>query len=569
MALDVDVDNRDKYLSLVDNEHSANQLKMFPHVVNIFMAFLSYLVTLRVIPKLKDKFIKANLFGIDMSKTTSDKVPESLGVVSGFIFLVTMVLFIPVAFGNSLLEKDAFPYDEYVKYILALLSICCMLLLGFADDVLDVPWRQKLLLPTIASLPLLMVYYVSFNTTSIIVPKPFREWLGVSLDIGIIYYVYMGMLAVFCTNAINILAGVNGLEAGQSVVIAISIAIFNLLELSGPLWKAHQFSLYFMWPYIGTSPSNEIPDRSSLIFMKFYENIPEPIYFRLKWSVFGFFWIHPKKTVISGGACTVSYLRNELNNDLNTLTSSKTIATFASKGILLGDLNHTGGWFCEYCASPQDIIEFFTSNSSKQLINWNQIGTDKITHKFIENLIELGLYIDGKSELGRGHRYPASVFVGDTFCYFSGMTFAVVGILGRFSKTALLFFIPQVFNFLYSFPQLMKLIPCPRHRLPKFNSRTDKMECSTTVFQYSELSVLGKIVISLFRVFRLIRWEEKNGVVVTNNFTLINLVLLYFGPMHEAKLSTVLLGIQFLCTLLAFVIRYPFASVFYDVDSVN
>ena len=92
-----------------------------------------------------------------------------------------------------------------MKFIAALLSICCMLLLGFADDVLDMPWRQKLLLPTIASLPVLMVYYVSFNTTTIIVPKPLREWFGLSVDIGIIYYVYMGMLAVFCTNAINIL----------------------------------------------------------------------------------------------------------------------------------------------------------------------------------------------------------------------------------------------------------------------------------------------------------------------------------------------------------------------------
>lgn len=43
----------------------------------------------------------------------------------------------------------------------------------------------------------------------------------------------MGMLAVFCTNAINILAGVNGLEAGQSFVIAVSVVIFNILELSG------------------------------------------------------------------------------------------------------------------------------------------------------------------------------------------------------------------------------------------------------------------------------------------------------------------------------------------------
>jgi len=36
--------------------------------------------------------------------------------------------------------------------------------------------------------------------------------------LGILYYLYMGMMAVFCTNAINILAGVNGLEAGQTLV---------------------------------------------------------------------------------------------------------------------------------------------------------------------------------------------------------------------------------------------------------------------------------------------------------------------------------------------------------------
>lgn len=65
------------------------------------------------------------------------------------------------------------------------------------------------------------------------------------------------------------------------------------------------------------------------------------------------------------------------------------------------------------------------------------------------------------------HRYPSRVFVGDTFCYFAGMTFAVVGILGHFSKTMLLFFMPQVFNFLYSLPQLLHIIPCPRHRIPR------------------------------------------------------------------------------------------------------
>lgn len=128
-----------------------------------------------------------------------------------------------------------------------------MVLLGFADDVLDLRWRHKLLLPMIASLPLLMVYYINVNSTLIIVPKPFRIWLGFSVNLGIVYYIYMVMLAIFCTNAINILAGINGLEVGQSVIIAMSVVAFNILELSGSARRTHIFSLYFMLPYISTS----------------------------------------------------------------------------------------------------------------------------------------------------------------------------------------------------------------------------------------------------------------------------------------------------------------------------
>ena len=73
---------------------------------------------------------------------------------------------------------------QYVKFLAALLSVCCMIFLGFADDVLDLRWRHKLLLPTIASLPLLMVYFVTFDLTVIIVPQPFRHIFGYSVDIG-------------------------------------------------------------------------------------------------------------------------------------------------------------------------------------------------------------------------------------------------------------------------------------------------------------------------------------------------------------------------------------------------
>ena len=113
-----------------------------------------------------------------------------------------------------------------------------MIFLGFADDVLDLKWRDKLFLPTIASLPLLMVYFATFNSTTIIVPYPLRSYIGYDLNLGILYYVYMGMLAVFCTNAINIYAGVNGIEAGQSLIIALSILISNLIEFNGIFFQS-------------------------------------------------------------------------------------------------------------------------------------------------------------------------------------------------------------------------------------------------------------------------------------------------------------------------------------------
>lgn len=154
-------------------------------------------------------------------------------MISGAVFLIITFIFIPLRFYETLAFNKELSHHQFIEYLAALLSIGCMIFLGFADDVLDLKWRDKLLLPTIASLPLLMVYFATFNSTFIVVPYPLRSTLGYSVDLGILYYVYMGMLAVFCTNAINIYAGINGIEAGQSLVIAISVLISNIIEFDG------------------------------------------------------------------------------------------------------------------------------------------------------------------------------------------------------------------------------------------------------------------------------------------------------------------------------------------------
>ena len=54
---------------------------------------------------------------------------------------------------------------------------------------------------------------------------------GKIVELGLFFMIYMALLAVFCTNAINIYAGINGLEAGQSLVIGVGILVFKLWEI--------------------------------------------------------------------------------------------------------------------------------------------------------------------------------------------------------------------------------------------------------------------------------------------------------------------------------------------------
>lgn len=117
--------------------------------------------------------------------------------------------------------------------------------------------------------------------------------------------------------------------------------------------------------------------------------------------------------------------------------------------------------------------------------------------------------------------------MGDTYTYFAGMVFAVVGILGHFTKTMLIFFIPQIINFVLSFPQLIGIVVCPRHRLPKLNRATLKLEC------------------------------------VHNHYTLINAFLRICGPTNEKQTVNVLLLFQILCTAIGLAVRYTLADFLY------
>lgn len=167
------------------------------------------------------------------------------------------------------------------------------------------------------------------------------------------------------------------------------------------------------------------------------------------------------------------------------------------------------------------------------------------------------------------NKYPSQVFVGDTYCYFAGMVFAVVGILGHFSKTLLLLFIPQIFNFIYSAPQLFRLVPCPRHRLPRFNARTGLMEASVTEWKQAPKPVLAMVLKALHNLRLLnVKIDEEGTVKESSNFTILNLWLVWFGPKSERRLGWEIVGMQFVVGLMGLFVRHNFALLIFEKDNV-
>lgn len=426
-----------------------------PLSISLLLASLGYAVSLYLIPRMGPAFIRVGFSGRDLSKKDKPLLPETIGVIPALVYLVLMVMFIPFVFYRFLVTTsggggrdgvlvtgtlaDRFPHIRLSEYLSSVLCLQLTVLLGLADDLFDLRWRHKFFLPAIAAIPLLVVYYVDFGVTSILVPAFFRPYLGGAslVDVGMWYYVYMGAVAIFLPNSINILAGINGLEVGQLIVVALVLLVNDACYIfttpRPAAYMTHLFSACLLIPFVGV---------------------------------------------------LVALLR----------------------------------------------------------FNW----------------------------------CPARVFVGDTYCYFAGMVFAVVGILGHFSKTLLLFLVVQIANFVYSVPQLFHLVPCPRHRLPRFNEKDGLMYPSYADFTDKDGKVVGAVatapVQTVFKVLErcgLVHTKRRDGVVVgCNNLTLINLALVWRGPMTEDRLCMLLMAVQLVLGLACVVVRHLAAAWLFGYDNL-
>ncbi len=178
----------------------------------------SFLVCLFLIPYWIRKAKQIGLVWDDMHKLNSEKVAGSGGLIVILGFLVGVLLFIAY---RVFVIKDSL----FLVEILALLLVFLIAGgIGLIDDLFG--WRHgglsrrsRLILLIFAAIPLMAI---NAGKSEIVLP-----FLGI-VDIGLIYPIlFIPIGIVGATTTFNFIAGYNGLEAGQGILLLSALAIVS------------------------------------------------------------------------------------------------------------------------------------------------------------------------------------------------------------------------------------------------------------------------------------------------------------------------------------------------------
>lgn len=186
-------------------------------------------------------FKRRGIVGRDMHKPDQPLVTEMGGLVIAEGFAAGMLLIIGY---NTFLSRFL------SLNITALLAVLCvaltMAMVGLLDDFLKLRQAVKVVMPLFASLPL-----AASRVGNAVMDIPI---VG-RVDFGIIYFIVLVPLGVTgAANAVNMLAGFNGVEAGTGIVAVTALAVIAyrlgevgpfliLVAASGSLLA----TLYYNW----------------------------------------------------------------------------------------------------------------------------------------------------------------------------------------------------------------------------------------------------------------------------------------------------------------------------------
>lgn len=171
------------------------------------------------------------------------------------------------------------------------------------------------------------------------------------------------------------------------------------------------------------SGNDEILNWRAVKYFKWYDHWPQPTKFRLKYTVYGYYWQHPESTRLGSGACQINVLEEIYKSDPSRMLSAR------KPGLIVGDLNHVGGWYCQYCYHPLNIVKKLMAEGADVFLQ-NRIHT--IDTAYVESLIGSGLFVDGKLGLTRLHRFADKYYAPE---YITNSSWKYEGILSNVYAT--------------------------------------------------------------------------------------------------------------------------------------
>lgn len=181
--------------------------------------FISLFCTLFVIPFWIKKANQENLVGKDMHKKDKRKVAEGGGVSVIFGFSIGVLLYLAI---NTFYFKRS-DFLTPIFAILATLFIATML--GSIDDLLG--WKKGLS----KSMRIVMMLFAAIPLMAINAGE--STLLGI--DFGLLFPLFLIPLGIVgASTTFNFLAGYNGLEASQGILILSALAIATFL--TGNSW---------------------------------------------------------------------------------------------------------------------------------------------------------------------------------------------------------------------------------------------------------------------------------------------------------------------------------------------
>jgi len=207
---------------------------IFPIILSVSI-MISFVTTFVITPYFIKFLYLAGIVGLDLQKRNRPKLPTSGGICVAFGILSGLLSYIGLHTFVSGSEIDVIPLLAVTS------SILIVMFVGLLDDLnvksravktkegsdirVGFPQWIKPLLTLPAAIPLMVI---SAGETTMAIPFIGRVHFGIFYPLLLIPIGIVG-----ASNAVNLLAGFNGLEAGMGIVYFLGLGIFSLLHRGG------------------------------------------------------------------------------------------------------------------------------------------------------------------------------------------------------------------------------------------------------------------------------------------------------------------------------------------------